>query len=92
MIAKEAWDAVNTCTPCHPESFVQGYIVGAESRDNQIADLKEEINKIAFARGELEAQIEKMKCCGNCEWKAKGVCNGNDTCGLKEWKLAETRR
>ena len=41
---------------------------------------------------DLEAQNEQMKCCGNCEWKAKGVCNGNDTCGLKEWKLVETRR
>lgn len=30
-IAKEAWDAVNTCTPYHPESFVQGYIAKAKT-------------------------------------------------------------
>ena len=34
---------------------------------DQVADLKEEVNKIAFARGELEAQIEKMKNCKNCK-------------------------
>jgi hypothetical protein len=38
-IAKEAWDAVNTCTPYHPESFVQGYIAGAESKKNELSDM-----------------------------------------------------
>ena len=40
---------------------------------------------------ELEAQIEKMKCCGNCDWKIKGVCNDNN-CGLEDWKLVDTWR
>ena len=40
---------------------------------------------------ELEAQIEKMKCCGNCDWKVKGVCNDNN-CGLEDWKLVDTWR
>ena len=34
------------------EVFNIGYILGAEPREKRIA--------------ELEAQIEKMKCCGNC--------------------------
>ena len=38
-IAKEAWDAVNTCTPYHPESFVQGYIAGAESKKKELRDM-----------------------------------------------------
>ena len=33
----------------------QAFIAGAESREKRIA--------------ELEAQIEKMKCCGNCRWE-----------------------
>jgi len=40
---------------------------------------------------ELEAQIERMKCCGNCDWKVKGVCNDNN-CGLEDWKLVDTWR
>ena len=39
-------------------SYVDGYIAGAEPREKRIA--------------ELEAQIEKMKCCSNCDnwnWK-----------------------
>jgi hypothetical protein len=46
MIAKEAWDAVNTCTPYHPESFVQGYIAGAEPREKRIAELEEKIKSL----------------------------------------------
>ena len=41
---------------------------------------------------ELEAQIEKMKCCGNCDWKVKGICNNNDNCELEDWKLVDTWR
>jgi hypothetical protein len=40
---------------------------------------------------ELEKQIEKMKCCGNCDWKVKGVCNDNN-CGPEDWKLVDTWR
>ena len=58
------------------------YVVGAISETELLSQ------RIA----ELEAQNEKMKCCGNCEWRAKDVCNGNNTCGLKEWKFDEGRR
>jgi len=39
------------------DSVKQAYLAGAEPREKRIA--------------ELEAQIEKMKCCGNC---TKGNC------------------
>ena len=39
--------------------FVHAYITGAEPRENRIAELEKE-------NAELEAQIEEMKCCGNC--------------------------
>lgn len=52
--------------------YTQGYLAGAEPREKRIAD--------------LEAQIEKMKCCFNC--------SRFDTCSLhrpcrnyNEWKL-----
>ena len=37
---------------------------------------------------ELEEQIEKMKCCGNCDW-SNYLPNGNclDCDGKKNWKL-----
>ena len=44
-IAKEAWDAVNICTPYHPESFVQGYIAGAEPRKKRIAELEQKLEQ-----------------------------------------------
>ena len=78
MIAKEAWDAVNTCTPYHPASFVQGYIAGAESREKRIA--------------ELEAQIEKMKCCSNCVYLAGCDLSGYEECkNFDKWELREKK-
>lgn len=38
-IAKEAWDAVNTCTPYHPASFVHGYTI-AKVKTIQEASIK----------------------------------------------------
>ena len=87
-------------------NYVDGYIDSAEPREKRIAKLEKKVKSLGERclqlqkdKGnltdrvkELEAQVEKMRCCGNCEWKAKGVCNGNDTCELKEWKLVETRR
>ena len=77
----------------------EGYLAGAEPREKRIAELED---KLANADYQLEGrdneiakltqQIEKMKCCGNCEWRVKDVCNGNNTCGLKEWKFDEGRR
>ena len=40
----------------------------------------------------LEQQIEKMKCCGNCDW-SNYLPNGNclDCDGKKNWKLKEIK-
>lgn len=40
--------------------YIQGYLAGAEPREKRIA--------------ELEAQIEKMKCCYNCSKWNDGEC------------------
>lgn len=39
-LKKEAQEQVNYCTPLYPESFIQGYLAGAEPRENKIADIK----------------------------------------------------
>ena len=48
-----------------------GYYCGAEPRENKIADIKANCDLAIEGRDikikELEQQIEKMKCCGNCE-------------------------
>lgn len=48
---------------------------------------------------ELEAQIEKMKCCGNCkhrelirergQWKERFNCKGNGCIGHSKWEIKE---
>jgi len=47
------------------ENCVQAYLAGAEPREKRIV--------------ELEAQIEKMKCCENCAWWYK-LPNGQRDC------------
>ena len=76
-IIKEAEEQVNYCTPLYPESFIQGYVAGAESREKQIAELERKLEQtekdlIDYQFNypkikDLEKQIEKMKCCGNCK-------------------------
>ena len=77
----------------------RAYICGRRKSEEQIADLEAENDRLCDSLetqdlkiAELEAQIEKMECCGNCKWRVKDVCNGNNTCGLKEWKFDEGRR
>ena len=52
-----------------------GYLAGAEPREKRIAELK--------------AQIEKMKCCGNCDFIFRdGNCYYDKECKNKDrWKL-----
>ena len=87
-ITKEAQEQVNRCTPYHTGSFVQGYITAVESWQAKYEKQKE-INKelvdeneaLKFAarmsektEKQLREQIEKMKCCYNCDnwhWKHK---------------------
>ena len=53
----------------------EGYLAGAEPRKKQITDLEDKLANADYQLEgrdneikELEAQIEKMKCCGNCMW------------------------
>ena len=51
----------------------------------------ENIDELSKENEQLKAQIEKMKCCCNCDW-SKYLPNGNCLdCGkkLKNWKLKE---
>jgi hypothetical protein len=49
----------------------QAFLAGAEPREKQIAHLEQSLLELAEKSvkrvNELEAQIEKMKCCGNCK-------------------------
>lgn len=99
-LSKEAEEWLcNNLHSASEEDFIKAMVDIAEPREKQIKALGERCLQLQKDKGnltdkvrDLEAQNEQMRCCGNCEWKAKGVCNGNDTCGLKEWKLVETRR
>ena len=79
-LKKEAQEQVNCCTPTYPECFIQGYIAGAEPRENKIADIKANCDLAIEGRDikikELEEQIDKMKCCGNCRFSESDTLNG----------------
>lgn len=68
---------------CSPFDYAKAiYLAGAEPREKRIADLEatnknisDECHKLVDSLekkqnevAELEAQIEKMKCCGNCKY------------------------
>ncbi len=52
-------------------------------------EMAKEYSTLQERNRELEQQIEKMKCCGNC----KGVCNSDDVAyfcknnGYKLWEI-----
>ena len=48
---------LNRCEPINKDDLQKSF----EGRDIEIADLKEEVNKIAFARGELEIELNREK-------------------------------
>lgn len=78
-IRQEAEEKVNICTPYHTGSFIQGYIAGAEPRENKIADIKANCDLAIEGRDvkikELEQQIEKMKRHCNCKHRdSEGYC------------------
>ena len=59
-------------------SYAKGYLAGAEPREKRIA--------------ELEAQIEKMKCCGNCKHQCSFLFQDEIDCennGLPKWEIKE---
>ena len=58
-------------------NYVDGYIDSAEPREKRIA--------------ELEAQIEKMKCCGNCNntWNGYHLDVCDDCKNHDKWEIKE---
>jgi len=77
------------------EVFNIGYVLGAEPREKRIAELEDKLANADYQLEgrdikikELEAQIEKMKCCGNCYYFniSKDIGIGNLFCDLKDVK------
>jgi cell division protein FtsB len=77
-------------------AFERGYLASAEPREKQIQIDAEQIRALQKQNGELtdkvkklEAQIEKMKCCGNCDFVFRdGNCYYDKECKNKDhWKL-----
>ena len=64
-IVKEAQEQVNYCTPLYPECFIQGYLAGAEPRENKIADIKANCDLTIEGRDvkimELEQKLEQTE-------------------------------
>lgn len=50
-----------------------------------------ENDKLEKENGKLKAQIEKMKCCQNCCYRALFDKECNDCLKLKNWKLREIK-
>ena len=71
MSFEEWWNTKDYPASCKG-NCKEAYEAGAEPREKRIE--------------ELEVQIEKMKCCGNCKHYKK-YCNGNDYCNLKDWEF-----
>ena len=100
-IRQEAEERVNICTPYHTGSFIQGYIAGAEPRENKIADIKANCDLAIEGRDikikELEQQIEKMKRHCNCKHRdSAGYCEVKRTYlmdlsyeGCDKWELED---
>ena len=73
----------------------QAYIAGAEPREKQIQIDAEQIRALQKQNGELtdkvkelEAQIEKMKCCENCTHKYCSECKGKNVLSdVDYWEL-----
>lgn len=59
------------------DSVHKAYIFSAEPREKRIT--------------ELEAQIEKMKCCGNCEHATHDSMNGTFCKYYSEWEHADLK-
>lgn len=64
-LKKEAQEQVNYCTPLYPESFIQGYLAGAEPREDKIADIKANCDLAIEGRDikikELEQELTVQK-------------------------------
>ena len=78
------------------DSVINAYLASAEPREKQIQIDAERIITLQKQNGELtdkvkelEAQIEKMRCCPNCDFMFRdGNCYYDKECKNKDhWKL-----
>ena len=74
--------------------YKRGYLAGAEPREKQIQIDAEQIRVLQKQNGELtdkvkelEAQIEKMKCCANCKWDMSESKMVHPPCKECNWDL-----
>ena len=78
-IRQEAEERVNRCTPYHTGSFIHGYIAGAESREQKIEELEQQIEK-------LKADLDNARESANRQeqWEIYSVLNDlyNDNFGI----------
>ena len=79
------------------DMLVKAYIAGAEPREKRIAELETRCNELflqtceqAEKIKELEAQIEKMKCCKNCIYQGECDLSGYEECkNFDKWEIKE---
>jgi hypothetical protein len=89
MFEKEAESkAIETCpSNLDMPTYVQGFVNGAEFGYNKgkaetallsqhILDLQKDKGNLTDRVRELEQQIEKMECCGNCRFSESDKLNG----------------
>lgn len=75
----------------------QAYLNGLAEGRKENAELKEKMGSAGYRIAELKMQIEKMKCCNNCnhlacldeEQHLYGCIIANDCEDFKKWELAE---
>lgn len=78
--AEEKWWNEDTVSGASTPNkiYITGYLAGAEPREKRIA--------------ELEAQIEKMKCCFNCakgDWNNRVECIKSGCVNKDKWEIKE---
>ena len=80
----------------YEEGYRDGFIKGTEQARKTIEELAQGVcNPIIYQVPESEAvkilqeQIQKMKCCENCEyWHKHGFCNCDEECNnYDKWKM-----
>ena len=84
----------------YKQKIERAYLAGAKPREKRIAELEEKnielLGKLAFTENALnnaKAQIEKIKCCGNCARLCECSIKGFEECkNYDKWELRENDR
>lgn len=65
-------------------AYIKKLVQSNVDQHNKIADLSQKVYDLQKESYRKEAQIEKMKCCANCEYEEKVscICRNNSS-----WKL-----